>query len=158
MAYPDVQALAGALCTLAGAPSIELSEDERGAQGFHLNIEGVVVNLSHVHAVDPDSVFVIACIGQPPPEHELLVWRALAEANFLLIGANSPVFSRDPVTGDVLLQQAVSLARVDAASLYGFIARLAAYAARWRLDPIAVMGLSDAAVASELSVPLGAFA
>jgi hypothetical protein len=91
------------LCDLAGVPLLEVQTDEHGSQVGSLILRDVEVQVLQ----SPDSrdrVFSRVVIGPAPSDSDAL-WGELLAANYLFFMAGEGSFSRDPWTGDVILQQ-----------------------------------------------------
>lgn len=106
MAVASFENLCADFCEIVGVPTPALTEDLLGRVAFHVTLRGTTVNLVHLPRVCPDHIFVLfelGPLGTDSPETSLDL-QYLLEANFSLLKLNPPVFSRNPDTGDVLLQ------------------------------------------------------
>jgi len=104
MAVASFEDLCASFCELIQAPPPELSDDDQGRVAFHVIQHGITVNIVQCPQTSPDHVFVLfelGAVGQGAASFDQL--RALLEANFVL-EVHPPTFSRNPVTGDGVLQ------------------------------------------------------
>ena len=120
-----------AICGLLGATPPPLAYDENDVMAFHVTTSDVSINFVHRRGMDRVA-FVYIALGVLPEDRELKVWRLLAEANFLMLAEHGPSFSRNPVTGQVVLQWVRALGDCDAIEIFQSLARLADKARQWR--------------------------
>ena len=134
MAVASFQVLCEGVCSLFGAAVPELQPDANAMTGFTLQVRGVDISVVEAPHGTAPAVFVLVEFGAPPAGRELQTWHALLDANFLMLEANAPSFSRNPVTGDVVLQYASTLHDATCEALCESICAIAEVAARWRQD------------------------
>ncbi len=135
MAVASFQVLCEGVCGLFGVAPPRLQADANGLTGFTLQVQDVDISVVEGPAGTTPAVLLLVEFGAPPAGRELQAWHTLLDANFLLLGAHAPCFSRNPVTGDVVLQQASALQDVSCEALVERIRSIAEVAARWRQDP-----------------------
>lgn len=129
------QALCDGLCGLLGLPAPVLAPDALGVTGFTLRMQDVDVSVVLAgEAGGPPIAGLLVEFGPPPPARELAAWQALLDANFLMLGPDAPCFSRNPATGEVVLQQACPLHATTPQVLQARIERMTQVARRWRED------------------------
>lgn len=135
MAISSFHELASAFGELSGTTPPVLEADEDGVTAFHLLVRGIYVNLAHAAGSNPGAVFLMVGFGPVPPDNEAEVWRMLMDINFLMMSTNAPAFSRDPNSGEVLLQMVVPLENIEVTAFYQFAcSQLVDLALRWRSD------------------------
>ena len=133
MAISSFDELCAGFCELAKVPAPRLVADDRGLVAFHVTLRGSVIDLAYRPTVCPDHFFVLFNFG-PHGEQNLARLKGLLEANFVLLQANAPVFSRNPATGDIVLQHACPLFEATPSDLWGLITREIERSARWHQD------------------------
>lgn len=131
MAIANFDEFCRAFCELAAIPRPDLSPDPHGAFAFTVLMRGVSVTVLHVPS-RPDVAYVMAELGSVPEHSAMEAWRALLDANMLLRGKDAPVFSRNPQTGDVILQRAFPLGDATAVHVYEQVELLVAMARQWQ--------------------------
>lgn len=131
MSFSAFQALCSGVCDLAGVPVPDLACDASGIFSFAIHVEGVEFVISQQRAL-PAAVILMCAIGPPPPGGELAAFRSLLDANFLLAGHGSPVFSRDPESGEVLVHRTMLIDDCAPHLLHAGAAAAAQLAQRWR--------------------------
>ncbi len=134
MAVASFQVLCEGVCGIFGVPLPPLQPDANGMTGFTLQLRGVDISVVEAPTGTAPAVFVLVEFGPPPAGRALQIWHALLDANFLMLEANAPSFSRNPVTGDVVLQYASTLHDANCEALCESICAIAEVAARWRQD------------------------
>lgn len=134
MAVSSFQALCEGVCAVFGVAPPDLQPDLTGLTGFTLQLQGVDIAVAQAPGAPVPAAFVLVEFGAPPPGRELQTWHALLDANFLMLGANAPGFSRNPATGEVVLQYACNLHEATPEGLCASIRAIADVAARWRED------------------------
>ncbi|HSW19909.1 MAG TPA: CesT family type III secretion system chaperone [Ramlibacter sp.] len=134
MAITSFHQLCADLCEVCGVPAPELAPDESGLLGMTLTLHEVDVCLHHAPLAATPAVHVSVEFGVVPAAVELQALRELLDTNLMLHGVNAPAFARNPTSGDVLLQYAVSLDRATVAGLFESINALVLMAQQWRED------------------------
>ncbi len=134
MAVASFTDLCAGLCELVHVRTPSLKEDSLGRVGFHVVLRGATVNLVHCPHACPDHVFVLfefGPVGQDG-QQSLADLQTLLDANFVLLQVNPPVFSRNPDTGDVVLQYVFQLFDATPHDLYALIERGVNMVSNWR--------------------------
>ncbi|MDF2466260.1 MAG: Tir chaperone protein (CesT) family [Ramlibacter sp.] len=137
MAVGSFEELCAGFCEIVQVPPPELRVDAQGLVGFHVVRRGTTVNLVHCPHTSPDHVFIVfelGPIGQDGPA-SFADLQTLLEANFMLLRVHPPVFSRNPATGDAVLQYVCPLFDATAHSLYELIDDGLDWASQWRERP-----------------------
>ncbi len=157
MSSTDFSALCQALCTQLGVQPPELEPDPLGVVGFTVQLRGVDLAVLHTRPTDAFTLLLVN-FGPLDEDREPGIWRALMDANFLLVGPDAPAFSRNPVTGEVLLQHVLPLADVDAAQLRARMVHMAEVALQWRKDFFLSAGAQAQFARPQDPAPSAAFA
>lgn len=133
----DFKSFTHAFCDILGAKPPALTVDDQGRQAFHTTMYGTTVSVLHRKAVAHDLAFVVFNLGAMPKAQGERGGFDLLDLNFQLIGKDSPVFARNPATGDILLQASFRFAEKSPHDLLHVISQCADLAAMWRagLDP-----------------------
>lgn len=134
MAVASFQALCEGMCGIFGVTPPALRADANGLTGFTLQLLGVDISVVEAPAGSKAGVFMLVEFGSPPEGRELQAWHALLDANFLMLGVDAPSFSRNPVTGGVVLQHACALHDATCEGLCAKLRAIAEVAVRWRED------------------------
>ena len=134
MAIASFEELCKGLCEIAGMAPPVLEPDEHGTLAFTVHMREVAVSVMSIGVKRLDTAFLMAELGPLPKEHALEGWRALMQANLQMLGENPSTFSRNPETGDVVLQRACPLARVTATDVYQQVVEMVELAFQWRQD------------------------
>ncbi len=134
MAVASFQVLCEGVCRLFGVPPPALHPDANGLTGFTLTLLDVDISVVEGTAGSAPAVFVLVEFGAPPAGRALQTWHALLDANFLMLGPHAPCFSRNPLTGEVVLQYACTLHEARCEALGENLKAIAEVAARWRQD------------------------
>jgi hypothetical protein len=123
MAIANFEQLCAGFCEVVAVPPPALRTDNLGLTAFHVILRGETVNLVHRPKASADHVFVLFELGPLPDDatDPLGQITALLDANFALLQLNAPMFSRNPQTGDVLLQYIYPLFEATPAGLYELI-------------------------------------
>lgn len=134
MAIANFDELCKGLSEIAGVTPPALEPDEQGITAFSVHLHDVAVTVAHAPQSSPDCAFVLIEFGEVPRDRDLAVWTALLDANFLMMGESAPCFSRNPATGQVLLQYVYPFDTATALDLYQGIVKMVDIARRWRED------------------------
>lgn len=137
MTIATFEDLCSSLCELEGSPAPTLERDEDGNLAIALTVDDVDVTLAHEPA-HSNTAFLFAAIGPLPPGDELGACRTLMGINAALLQDGGTCFSRNPQTGELLLQSSYAFADGTSEEAYGRIRELAATARRSR-HQLAVM-------------------
>ncbi|HVZ43673.1 MAG TPA: CesT family type III secretion system chaperone [Ramlibacter sp.] len=123
MAIANFEELCAGFCEVIGVAPPALKADANGLVAFHVIFRDMIVNLVHRPDVSPDHVFVVFEVGPLGEDRERasVQFQAFLEANFVLLQVNPPVFSRNPATGDAILQYVYSLFEASPSGLYELI-------------------------------------
>lgn len=133
MAVASFEALCAGFCELVGVAMPALRPDEEGRVAFHVGYRDANVDLVQCARSSPDHLFVLFSLGPLAAEDRFGPgeMRAMLEANFVL-QVHPPTFSRNPTTGQAILQYVYPLADATAAGLFELIAQGAEWSAHWR--------------------------
>jgi hypothetical protein len=103
---------------------------------FHVIWRDVTIDVIHAPHASADHAFVLFQLGsvEETGGDPLRIMQTLLEANFLALRVNGPAFSRNPVTGDVVLQCVYSLQSSTPQGLYRLIEEGVTLTNRWRRD------------------------
>jgi hypothetical protein len=134
VAIADFSQLCEAFCETAGVPAPTLEADAHGVIAFTAVLNDVSVSVAHAPETHRDCAFVLVEFGAPPAGREQESMASLMEANFLMLGEYSPVFSRNPANGEIVLQYAYPFANASALELYQSVVEMTELALRWRAD------------------------
>lgn len=134
MAIANFDELCKGLSEIAGVTPPALEADEQGIIAFSVHLHDVAVSVAHAPQSSPGCAFVLIEFGEVPKDSEIAAWTALLDANFLMMGESAPCFSRNPATGQVLLQYAYPFDTATALDLYQGIVKMVDIARRWRED------------------------
>jgi hypothetical protein len=134
MAASPFQSLCEGLCELLQVPPIAPSGDDDGPVAFHLNRQGVVIDILHFPRICPEHAFVLFAFGRIPYDDPRAgqILLALLDVNFLLPQPHPPALGRNPGTGEITLRQVVPLAETTASDLRRLIDQGVAIALEWR--------------------------
>ena len=119
------------VCSLAGVPPPRLEPDAQGAVGFSVKCNGIDAGFARIEQEGRDAMLMVVRFGQADPVDELHVLRKLLDTNFLLSGAGSPMFVREPRTGEIALHRSCLLSDVDVHDVYSSMTRFTDAAMRW---------------------------
>jgi len=134
LAIANFEELCKGLSEIAGATPPALTPDDQGIIAFSVHLHEVAVSVAHAPQSAPGCAFVLIEFGEVPKDREQAAWTALLDANFLMMGESAPCFSRNPATGQVLLQYAYPFDKATALDLYQGIVKMVDIARRWRED------------------------
>ncbi len=134
MAVGSFEALCAGFCEIVHVPPPELRVDANGLVGFHVVRRGTTVNLVHCPQASPDHVFIVFELGPIGQDGtaSFADLQTLLEANFALLRVHPPVFSRNPASGDAVLQYVCPLFEATAHSLYQLIDEGLDWVSQWR--------------------------
>jgi len=123
MAIASFQHLCAGFCEVVRVPAPSLWADADGRVAFHVIVRGATVNLVHLPSRYPEHVFVVFDLGRITDDGPASAARssAMLEANFALLELYQPTFSRNPASGDVVLQYIYPLFDATPAGLYELI-------------------------------------
>ena len=119
------------LCEVTGASAPDLAPDESGGLALEIQLTNVDVVLAHEPTSHPNRAVATVTLGQLPAGRELDACHALLNINIHVLGAGS-AFSRDPVTGDVVLRHIYHFGHATAVDLYLRLMTMAEAVTRWR--------------------------
>jgi hypothetical protein len=128
MAVASFEDLCAGYCEILGVRTPELAPDDEGRVAFHVVLRGVTVNMVHSAQTSPDHLFVLIELG---PVNEAGDLQALLNANFVL-DLDPPTLSRNPATGDAVLQFSYALFEATPNDLREMIEHGVEWAANWR--------------------------
>jgi hypothetical protein len=136
MAIANFESLCAGFCELVKVTPPPLKADDQGLVAFHLVLRGQTVNLVHRPDTSPDHFFVLFDLGpishgSPDTQDSAARFQALLDANYVLLELNPPVFSRNPATGEAVLQYVFSLFEITPNHLYELIDEGIDQISRW---------------------------
>ncbi len=134
MPASSIHKLAEQFCEIIGVPAPELSPDSNAVLAFSTQIGGVDISVTHDPLHHPDHATALVFFGQVPEDREVLILRELLHANLLMLRPDAPTFSRNPLTGNVILQYVFPLAGSSGRGLWTGMQGIIEYAQRWRRD------------------------
>jgi hypothetical protein len=132
MTVANFEELTKGFCELAQVPTPTLEPDSAGMLAFHICVADVNINVIYMPQSCVDHAFILVEFGSIPEDKERDAWRALMEANFLLLQARAPSFSLNPTTGDVVLQYAYSFFEATPEGFFKAVNSIADVATQWR--------------------------
>lgn len=142
MAVASFEDLCAGFCELAHVASPALAPDERGITACHVTLRDVTVNLIHCPDENADPVFVLfefGTVDDTPNAHGAL--NELLAANFRQLHAQAPVYTRNPIDGQIVRRHVYSLSEATPNGLFDLIESGVAQALQWRSDhetPLAI--------------------
>ena len=119
-------------CDAGGPPALKIDLESGGASVLSVNFQGVDLSICHDQLRHPDHALVLAFFAHVPEHNEVLILRELLHANLSMMRPNSPSFSRNPLTGNVMLQYAVPLIGEAGENLWAAIQDIAESILVWR--------------------------
>jgi hypothetical protein len=119
-------------CKEAGARAPVFAGSADDPSGFELELDGIPITVLRVSGDGIEDVRVLIEYGAPAEPDEVATWQGLLDANFAMMGHFSLCFSRDPDTGDVMLQMRTPLESAAGAEVLRECRQLTDMAARWR--------------------------
>jgi hypothetical protein len=134
MAVASFQELCAGLCEAYDLPTTQLEPDASGLVGFRVQLRNVEVTLVESSTGTVPAAYVLVEFGPLPASDELRALQALLNTNFMLLAPNAPAFSRNPMTGDILLQHACLLSDASVLGMAESIGYLVDLATQWRVD------------------------
>lgn len=134
MAVASFEELCAGFCEIIRVTPPALKADHEGLVAFHVLLRGVTINVVQRPAESSDHVFVVFELG--PTGHggatSASELQALLEANYALLRVHPPVFSRNPGTGDAVMQYIFPLSEATPNDLYDLIERGVDWVSNWR--------------------------
>lgn len=132
----DFDILHAAVCAHLKVPEQASAAEEGPVRSFRLQVEGVEACVMHVPAVDARHVFVLIDFGKPTRDELVKACQLALDANHaLLTEPRGAAFSRNPFTGQFLLQYTCALDGTSAQELVGSVAAMAGIVLRGGLTP-----------------------
>jgi hypothetical protein len=123
-------------CELARLRPPALAADPAGVTAFHLDSQGVGVDVIYAPDKADSLAFVVIGLGpvenQPRAAADILM--ELMQANFLSLRPHPPTFACDPATGEAVLQCTFPIRDGRAVDLAAVIDEGIRLARRWRRD------------------------
>lgn len=137
MAVASFEELCAGFCEIVKVPQPRLKADARGLVAFHVVMRGATVNLIHRPDETTDHVFVLFELGPLPLDaaDSFTRMRELLEANYALLQLYPPTYSRNPATGDALLQYVYPLFDATPSGLHELIERGLDVVSQWQDNP-----------------------
>jgi hypothetical protein len=141
----DFEILGHDFCQLAGFAAPEFARTREGRLAFTVRLHGVDITVVDAERCgDSRVVLVLAELGQPPQDDSGDGWAALLEANWTVMPAKGPVFSRNPHTGAALLQWRFVCEPLSPTEIYQRVLHIADVAVSWRHDGLSAIALMGA--------------
>ncbi len=134
MPATDLHALVEQFCSHIGIAAPVLTPDHQGSLAFSTQLREVDFTVTQDPLRHPDDALVLVFLGQAPEDREVLILRELMNANLLMLQPQSLSFSRNPLTGSILLQYACPLAGASGESLRAGMENLIDTVLAWRQD------------------------
>jgi hypothetical protein len=131
MPVANFEELCKGFCAMAGCSVPDLSPDPNGEVAVEMEMSDVNVILAHGAATGPNRAVVTAVFGPLPQENELEACRVLMDLNMGLLTAGA-VYGRDPVSGEVVLQDDVNFEDSSVLDVYQRVSRMIEAASNWR--------------------------
>jgi hypothetical protein len=134
MAVSTFDELCAGFCELIAVTPPVLNADANGLVAFHVVRRGVTIILAHRPGISKDHFFALFELGPIASDADKAAAevQALLEANFVLLQVHPPVFSRDPASGDVVLQYVFPLFETTPNGLHELIDREIDRVLAWR--------------------------
>ena len=132
MSVANFEELTKGFCELAQVSVPVLEADSFGMVAFHIRLADVNINVIYMPQNCSDHAFILVEFGAIPEDKEQDAWRALMEANFLLLQARAPTFSLNPTTGHVVLQYAYPFFEATPEGFFQAVNNIADVAVQWR--------------------------
>lgn len=151
MAQESFQQVYESVCRVLGTEPQALEPDVFGRLGFGLQLGEVQVHVASTQWVPPggqapvDGLLMLVEFGAAGRAQEGDTLAELLDANLLLAASGGPVFSRNPVDGCLMLQQAFPLSAMDGERIRTTAQQLALLAQAWREDRLPGRGPHAAA-------------
>lgn len=141
--------LCNAFCEVAGFAEVSPERDEEGAMAARFTLGDTDFEFMS-ESESAHRFFSRVVFGPLPPGDESAQWDELLETNFLISRPGGAAFSRDPWTGNAVLQQSWPAATVPQA-LFAVISQQCQTACNWRsgtltLPTSAQDGMNDVAI------------
>jgi hypothetical protein len=134
MPASTLQDLAQQFCDAAQMVAPVLTPDSDGNLAFSTRIRDVDFTITHDPASQPENALILVFLGQIPADREVLILRELLHANLLMLQPGSPSFSRNPLTGSILLQYSSPLTSASGESLRAGMEGIIDMVHAWRED------------------------
>jgi hypothetical protein len=128
----SLQALAAQLCAMIDVAPPQLDADDDGIVAFSASLRGVDATFTHDTSSRPDEARIHVFFGHVPEHKELEALRELLNANYLMQQAGAPSFSRNPDTGELVLQYVYPLEEASGENLWAGLQTIIDRVLRWR--------------------------
>jgi len=136
MSIANFEQLCLGICELAGFQPPRLLPDARGTTAFSVRLRGVPVTVLELGPGREGMAYLVADMGTLTADEAPAGWRALMDANSALPCADAPRFSRNPRTGEAVMQWACAMQDVTVVDVYQRISRMVDAALGWRRDRV----------------------
>ena len=134
MAIGSFRHLCEGFCEIAGVETPPLIANDEGLIAFHMKLRGVTINVVHSPESSADHAFILVECGAIPHKLAQRAMQALLEANFFWLQVHPPTFSRNPATGDAVLQFVYPFQDATPTGLFALIDQGVVLALRWQQD------------------------
>ena len=134
MAVASFEELCAGFCEIAGVPTPALVANANGLIAFHMVLRDVTVNVIHSPEKCAGHAFILfdlGPVGQDDADSSRGL-QTLLHANFLQLQVHPPMYSRNPKTGDVVLQFVYPFFEATPNGLFDLIDSGVNLALRWR--------------------------
>jgi hypothetical protein len=144
MTIANFEEMCAGVCEIAGLQVPQLKPDADGTLSATVQIYGVEVALFQLASGGPGTMFIVAELGLPPDPHQSADWLALVDANERMPGIWGPAFSRNPQSGEALLQWSLPLDAIAVVDVFQALLESVQLALQWRRGD--GLGASEAAI------------
>lgn len=132
MAVASFEVFCADLCALMGTPVPSLEPSPAGIVAFTVKYRDATIGFIKPDETMEPGVLMLICLGAPPLKLEPEVTRVLLDSNFLMMGMNSPVYARNPVTREISLHRSFTLLQSDVHTILQAVVSAADVAKNWR--------------------------
>jgi hypothetical protein len=136
MSIAKFEDLCRQFCETDGFPHPSLQHDDMGRLAFSVRVKGVRITALESRDIHADNANLIAEFGSLPAGYELVGWQALMDANLVMMDEDAPWFSRNQVTGQILLQWNCPLSEVSPDEVLRRVHQMADMALTWREESV----------------------
>lgn len=140
MSLLDFKDLCTSLCELVGAPAPDLAPDSNGTLAFTVTVDDVDTGVVLDDSGPEPGALLITVLGVPEGSSELQILRGLLDTNFIMSGVGAPSFVRNPLNGEIALNQPLLFSQVRAQDVYDKVLRATGTMARWKAGLFAEEG------------------
>ena len=113
MPFSSFQEFTAAICARLDIEPPVLQPDADGTVGFTLTHEGTQVSLAESRYGELPSTLMLVEFGAVPSQQEHAALLGLMDANFMMMGMDTPTFARNPATGCIVMTRSLLLSQAD---------------------------------------------